>query len=169
VTSLETLERVYRRERPRLLARFRHFPVEDVEDALHDAYVIARRACREESEPSVSGFLATSMRYLLRRHFVRGEHRFVDRRGDHSDDLDCVDPRGASPDERLLQDEAFGMIVRALVELPADHRRVVLLRDLLDFSPQDVQGFEGISQRQYARRLERGHRRLRDELLGTEA
>jgi RNA polymerase sigma factor (sigma-70 family) len=72
--------------------------------------------------------------------------------------------RGATPEESYARREMRSLLARAITQLPSDLRQVCLLRDVLQYSTQEVADRLGISSVAVRLRLFRAHRRLHDEL-----
>ena len=69
-----------------------------------------------------------------------------------------------NPEERLARREMRKMMADAITQLPADLRRVCLLRDVLQYSTQEVAARLGISSMAVRLRLFRARRRLRETM-----
>ena len=72
--------------------------------------------------------------------------------------------RGATPEENYARREMRSLLARAITRLPADLRQVCLLRDVLQYSTQEVADRLGISSVAVRLRLFRAHRRLHEGL-----
>jgi RNA polymerase sigma-70 factor, ECF subfamily len=72
--------------------------------------------------------------------------------------------REENPEERCARRELGGMLADAIKQLPADLRQACLLRDVLQYSSQEVAERLGISVVAVRLRLFRAHRRLREKL-----
>jgi RNA polymerase sigma-70 factor, ECF subfamily len=72
--------------------------------------------------------------------------------------------RGATPEEGYARREMRSLLARAITQLPSDLRQVCLLRDVLQYSTQEVADRLGISSVAVRLRLFRAHRRLHEEL-----
>jgi RNA polymerase sigma-70 factor (ECF subfamily) len=77
-----------------------------------------------------------------------------------SDVAACQD----NPEERLARREMRKLMADAITHLPPDLRQACLLRDVLQYSTQEVAGRLGISAMAVRLRLFRAHRRLREKL-----
>ena len=75
-----------------------------------------------------------------------------------------VPARGENPEEGYARREMRSLLTRAITQLPSDLRQVCLLRDVLQYSTQEVAERLGISSVAVRLRLFRAHRRLHDEL-----
>ena len=71
---------------------------------------------------------------------------------------------GANPEERLARREMRKLMADAISQLAPDLRRVCLLRDVLQYSTQEVADRLGVSAMAVRLRLFRAHRRLREKL-----
>jgi RNA polymerase sigma-70 factor, ECF subfamily len=74
---------------------------------------------------------------------------------------------GNNPEEGLARREMRKLMSDAIVQLPPDLRRACLLRDVLQYSTQEVANRLGISAMAVRLRLFRAHRRLREQLSET--
>jgi RNA polymerase sigma-70 factor (ECF subfamily) len=68
------------------------------------------------------------------------------------------------PEERCARREMGRLLAKAIVQLPPDLRQACLLRDVLQYSTQEVASRLGISVVAVRLRLFRAHRRLREKL-----
>jgi RNA polymerase sigma-70 factor (ECF subfamily) len=71
---------------------------------------------------------------------------------------------GDTPEENYARREMRSLLARAITQLPSDLRQACLLRDVLQYSTQEVAERLGISSVAVRLRLFRAHRRLHDEL-----
>jgi RNA polymerase sigma-70 factor, ECF subfamily len=76
----------------------------------------------------------------------------------------AIPARGADPEEQCARRESARMLAEAIRQLPADLRQACLLRDVLQYSTQEVAERLGISLVAVRLRLFRAHRRLRETL-----
>jgi len=74
---------------------------------------------------------------------------------------------GDNPEERLARREKRKLMADAIAQLAPDLRRVCLLRDVLQYSTQEVATRLGVSAMAVRLRLFRAHRRLREQLSAT--
>lgn len=72
--------------------------------------------------------------------------------------------RGENPEERFAWREMRSLLARAITQLAPDLRQVCLLRDILQYSTQEVADRLGISTVAVRLRLFRAHRRLHEEM-----
>jgi len=72
-----------------------------------------------------------------------------------------------NPEERFARREMRGLMAEAITQLAPDLRQACLLRDVLQYSTQEVAERLGISAMAVRLRLFRAHRRLRDKLSIT--
>lgn len=71
---------------------------------------------------------------------------------------------GDTPEENYARCEMRSLLARAITQLPSDLRQACLLRDVLQYSTQEVAERLGISSVAVRLRLFRAHRRLHDDL-----
>ncbi len=71
---------------------------------------------------------------------------------------------GENPERAYVRRQQRGLMVEAIASLPAELRRVCLLRDVMEFSTQEVATKLGISATAVRLRLFRAHGRLRKSL-----
>jgi RNA polymerase sigma-70 factor (ECF subfamily) len=72
--------------------------------------------------------------------------------------------REENPEERYARRQMRSLLARAIIQLPPDLRQVCLLRDILQYTTQEVAERLGISGVAVRLRLFRAHRRLHEEL-----
>jgi RNA polymerase sigma-70 factor, ECF subfamily len=72
--------------------------------------------------------------------------------------------REDNPEQRCARREMRTLMAQAIAQLPADLRQACLLRDVLQYSTQEVSERLGISAMAVRLRLFRAHRRLREKL-----
>jgi len=72
--------------------------------------------------------------------------------------------RTDNPEQRFARQEMRGLMADAIAQLSPDLRRACLLRDVLQYSTQEVAEHLGISAMAVRLRLFRAHRRLREKL-----
>jgi len=72
--------------------------------------------------------------------------------------------RAENPEEQYARRELGRMLAEAIKQLPADLRQACLLRDVMQYSSQEVADRLGISVVAVRLRLFRAHRRLREKL-----
>lgn len=88
-----------------------------------------------------------------------------ERRGPNEETLGGGIPaREDNPEERYARREQCRLLADAIKQLPADLRQACLLRDVLQYSSQEVADRLGISVVAVRLRLFRAHRRLRENL-----
>jgi RNA polymerase sigma-70 factor, ECF subfamily len=75
-----------------------------------------------------------------------------------------VAARGENPEERFARREMRSLLARAITQLGPDLRQVCLLRDVLQYSTQEVADKLGISSMAVRLRLFRAHRKLHEVL-----
>jgi len=75
-----------------------------------------------------------------------------------------VAAREENPEERYARRQLRSLLARAITQLPPDLRHVCLLRDILQYSTQEVAERLDISSVAVRLRLFRAHRRLHEEL-----
>jgi RNA polymerase sigma-70 factor, ECF subfamily len=76
----------------------------------------------------------------------------------------ALETRDENPEQAYARREIGGMLTEAIRQLPADLREACLLRDVLQYSSQEVADRLGISVVAVRLRLFRAHRRLREKL-----
>lgn len=75
-----------------------------------------------------------------------------------------ITAREDNPEQRCARREMRALMAQAITQLPADLRQACLLRDVLQYSTQEVAERLGISAMAVRLRLFRAHRRLREKL-----
>jgi RNA polymerase sigma-70 factor (ECF subfamily) len=146
----------------------------DAEDLVQDTYVRAYRyRHRFQEGTNAKAWLFTIMTNLFRNRYRRVQARVPEERIDdpRQDFFIYEHLRAAglpvhlqSPEDTLLGREISPEIVRALEELPAPNRMVVLLVDLEEFAYREVAEILGIKIGTVMSRLHRGRRALQQKL-----
>jgi RNA polymerase sigma factor (sigma-70 family) len=75
-----------------------------------------------------------------------------------------IPAKQANPEQGLLRQESRRLLASAIALLPPDLRQVCLLRDVLNYSTQEVADQLGVSNVAVRLRLFRAHRKLREKL-----
>src|SRR5258708_5033378 len=90
----------------------------------------------------------------------------LEKNGSESGDnfAERVPARGENPEERFARREMRSLLARAITQLAPDLRQVYLLRDILQYTTQEVADRLGISAMAVRLRLFRAHRKLHEVL-----
>lgn len=90
----------------------------------------------------------------------------LEKNGSESGDnfAEQVAAREENPEERFARREMRSLLARAITQLAPDLRQVCLLRDILQYTTQEVADKLGISTMAVRLRLFRAHRKLHEEL-----
>jgi len=90
----------------------------------------------------------------------------LEKNGSESGDnfAERVPARGENPEERFARREMRSLLARAITQLAPDLRQVCLLRDILQYTTQEVADKLGISAMAVRLRLFRAHRKLHEVL-----
>jgi RNA polymerase sigma factor (sigma-70 family) len=146
---------------------------EDVsQEALLKAWSRLEQFSGNDDEPAAGDFRAWISRIganssidLLRQRRDAKMVSLEERRSPEEETLgNGIPAREDNPEERCARREMGRLLADAIVRLPADLRRVCLLRDVLRYSTQEVADRLGISIVAVRLRLFRAHRRLRENL-----
>jgi RNA polymerase sigma-70 factor (ECF subfamily) len=174
-------ELVVRRFAARLLAVARRVlgNEDDAHDALQDAFLSAFRGIeRFTGDARLSTWLhrivvnAALMRLRSRRR--RAEDSIDDLLPRFDDEGGWLEPPTSWRSEELLErDETRTQVRRAIEQLPARHREVLVLRDIEELDTGEVAGMLGISANAVKVRLHRARQALRTlierDVVGSEA
>ena len=136
----------------------------DARDVLQDAYLRAFRSLRKFRGDSAFGTwlhrITVNCSATLVAKRRRSWHVELD------DDLEVLELRAESdPETAAGTADDHQRLVEALVELPAQMRMVVVLRDVYDLPHEEIARELGISQTAAKVRLHRARRRLREQLF----
>lgn len=135
-------------------------PTADVEDLLHDVFVIAlRRHFTFRGEANVTTWL-----FRITHHVVRSRRRRSSVRallfGRHQEETAATTTLAATPYEEIERHERHLRLYRALDRLPDAYRTAVILYEIEGLSGEEVAGLAGISLGTLWVRLHRGRARL---------
>ncbi|MFF8609640.1 RNA polymerase sigma factor [Streptomyces sp. NPDC015346] len=131
---------------------------EDAEDAAQEALIILYRKI---GMLRASGALASWMFRIVRNECLRRARTTLGPRTPLRDD-----PVPSAEDEALRQLEA-GRVVAAVASLPADQRRVLIMRDVQGYSGRMVADALGLSTAAMKSRLHRARAAVRDRVRLT--
>jgi RNA polymerase sigma-70 factor (ECF subfamily) len=139
-------------------------PGADLEDLLHDVFVIALRrhfTFRGQAKIRTWLFRITSnvVRNRRRRGFMR---RLLLRR--HQDEMLAAAPTPATPQDEMERHERRNRLYRALDKLPDCYRTTLILFEIEKLSGEEVAELTGVSVDTVWVRLHRGRRRLLENL-----
>ncbi len=139
-------------------------PLEDLEDLLHDVFIVAvRRRFTSRGEGSVRTWL-----FRITEHVVRNRRRrrwvraLLFRR--HEDVLAAAAPMPATPQEEIERRERHRQLYRALDRLPDSYRTTLILYELEGLSGEEVAELTGVRVGTVWVRLHRARARLVDIL-----
>ena len=130
----------------------------DAEDVVQDAYVRALRFFSSLRSDDARSWLLTIVRntWYTRLSPARGANRttiYDDVTHDRPDD-------GLDPEALVIQQQAIEKVQRAVQELPADFREVLVLRELEELSYKEIAAVAGIPLGTVMSRLARARERL---------
>jgi RNA polymerase sigma-70 factor (ECF subfamily) len=135
-------------------------PTADLEDLLHDVFVVAlRRRFTFRGEANIKTWL-----FRITYHVVRGSRRrSLVRRllfGRHRDEIATAAPAATTPHEEIERRERHLRLYRALDQLPDAHRTPLILYEIEGLSGEEVAELVGISLGTLWVRLHRGRAKL---------
>jgi RNA polymerase sigma-70 factor, ECF subfamily len=130
----------------------------DAEDVVQDAYVRALRFFSSLRSDDARSWLLTIVRNTWYGRFsqARGANQttiYDDIAHDRPDD-------GLDPEALVMQQQAIEKVQRAVEELPADFREVIVLRELEEMSYREIAAVAGIPIGTVMSRLARARERL---------
>jgi RNA polymerase sigma-70 factor (ECF subfamily) len=143
-------------------------PTADLEDLLHDVFVIAlRRRFSFRGEANVTTWL-----FRITHHVVRSRRRRSYVRtlllGQHKEEIAAVTTSTATPHEEIERREQHLRLYRALDRLPDAYRTALILYELDGLSGEQVAELTGISLGTLWVRLHRGRAKLLAHLSAEE-
>jgi RNA polymerase sigma-70 factor, ECF subfamily len=143
-------------------------PREDVEDLVHEVFVVAiRRRGSFRGDASVKTWL-----FRIAHHIVRGRRRRERVRHwlfmRHVDELPATGARTVTPLEEMEQREQSARLYAALDRLSDDYRTALILYEIEGLSGEQVAELVGVSLGTLWVRLHRGRARLLRELAKEE-
>ena len=135
-------------------------PNADLEDLLHDVFVIAlRRRFTFRGDASIKTWL-----FRITHHVVRGRRRrsFVRRLlfGQRQDEIVATAPAVSTPHDEIERRERHVRLYRALDQLPDAYRTALILYEIDGLSGDEVAKLVGISLSTLWVRLHRGRAKL---------
>lgn len=112
------------------------------------------------------GRIAANASIDLLRQRRDAKHSSLDEKGGTGEETlgERVAAREENPEERFARRELRRLFADAIKQLPSDLRQACLLRDILQYSTQEVAERLGVSTVAVRLRLFRAHRRLREKL-----
>jgi RNA polymerase sigma-70 factor (ECF subfamily) len=142
-------------------------PTADIEDMVHDVFVVAlRRAFTFQGGATVRTWLFRITHHVvrnrMRRGFLRG--RLFNRR---RDELEATLPTPSTPHQEMERREEHQRLYRALDRLPDHYRTAIILYDIDGLASDDIAELTGVSVGSVWVRLHRGRAKL-FELLTNE-
>ncbi len=141
-------------------------PRADVEDLLHDVFVIAvRRRFTFRGNANVRTWLFRITHHVVRNRRRRGFIRALLFRR-HEDHLLATAPTPATPQEEIERRERHGQLYGALDRLPDCYRTTLILYELEGLSGEEVAELTGVPVGTVWVRLHRGRSRLVEVLTG---
>ena len=130
----------------------------DAEDVVQDAYVRALRFFSSLRNDDARSWLLTIVRNTWYGRFARAKG--VHLSTGYDDVTDDRHDDGLDPEALLMQQQAVAKVQRAVRELPADFREVIVLRELEGMSYKEIAAVAGIPIGTVMSRLARARERL---------
>lgn len=134
----------------------------------HDAEDVAQEACLRAMK-FFDGFHGDSMRpwllTIVRNTYLTWLQKNRRKETAPLEDEDEVEAGGANPEELLLERVDGQSLRKALDELPAEYKEVIVLRELEDMSYKEIAEVAGIPIGTVMSRLARARRRLQETLV----
>jgi RNA polymerase sigma-70 factor (ECF subfamily) len=142
----------------------------DAEDVVQDAYVRALRFFSSLRGEDARAWLLTIVRNTWYGRFPRRADRAATTTATvvTDEDIDNRPDAGLDPEAQLMQQQIVDHVRRALEELPADFREVIVLRELEGLSYKEIAGIVGIPIGTVMSRLARARERLAGVLTAGE-
>jgi RNA polymerase sigma factor (sigma-70 family) len=148
------------------LARWLTRNPQDAEDVVQEAYLRAYRFFHTFRGDSGRAWLLTIVRNTFYSWAQQNRHHAAllplaaDTDGDETDDAFCAE----GPEHALLRDADRDLVNRALADLPAEFREVLVLRELEDCSYREIADIAGIPMGTVMSRLSRARKLLKSRL-----
>ena len=130
----------------------------DAEDVVQDAYVRALRFFSSLRNDDARSWLLTIVRNTWYGRFAKA--KAVHQRTGYDDVTDERPDDGLDPEALLMQQQAVAKVQRAVRELPADFREVIVLRELEGLSYKEIAAVARIPIGTVMSRLARARERL---------
>jgi RNA polymerase sigma-70 factor (ECF subfamily) len=139
-------------------------PRADLEDLLHDVFVIGiRRRFTFRGEGSIKTWLFRITHHVVRNRMRRGFVRnLIFRR--HKDEIAGGAPSPATPHEEIERRERHVRLYQALDQLPDSYRTTLILYEIDGLSGEEVADLTGVSLGTVWVRLHRGRAKLLERL-----
>jgi RNA polymerase sigma-70 factor (ECF subfamily) len=139
-------------------------PNADLEDLLHDVFVVAiRRGFLDRGEASITTWL-----FRITHHVVRNRRRRAYVRGllfnRHRDELAAALPAHPTPQEEMERREEHAQLYRVLDRLPDRYRTALILYEIEGLSGERIAEMTGVAFGTIRVRLHRGRAMLLDLL-----
>jgi RNA polymerase sigma factor (sigma-70 family) len=129
----------------------------DAEDVVQDAYVRAIRFFSSLRSDDARAWLLTIVRNTW---YGRWSHARAHQTAEFDDPAHDQPDDGLGPEALAMQQQAVGRVQRAIQELPADFREVIVLRELEGLSYKEIAAVVGIPIGTVMSRLARARERL---------
>jgi RNA polymerase sigma factor (sigma-70 family) len=140
---------------------------EDREAILHDAYLVLLEKQRDGTLDPAAMAARELRAYLVQTAInktLNEGQRAERRRTEPLDDTALAAPDAArSPEERAAASLDRARLQEIVGELPRRRQAIVKLRFFFDRTPEEIQGYLGITERAYRRELERAMRQLGEQ------
>jgi RNA polymerase sigma-70 factor, ECF subfamily len=130
----------------------------DAQDVVQDAYVRALRFFSSLRGDDARAWLLTIVRNTWYGRFAR--QRGVERHAVFDESTDARSDDTLDPEALMIQEQTVEAVRRAVEELPADFREVIVLRELEGLSYKEIATIVGIPIGTVMSRLARGRERL---------
>jgi RNA polymerase sigma-70 factor (ECF subfamily) len=139
-------------------------PAADVEDLVHDVFVIALRRRREfRGDAKLSTWLFRIAELVVRKRRARNRlRRFLDML--HRSDEEATSPPNPTPLEEVERRQRCARLYRALDRLPDKYRTAVILCDLEGTPAEDAAHMLGVTANAVWVRVHRGRAKLHAQL-----
>jgi RNA polymerase sigma-70 factor (ECF subfamily) len=135
----------------------------DTEDAVQQAFLKLSRRPDVQQSPGLLSWLHTTVKHACMR-ILRGLGRRRAGLGQRAEWPDTLATSELSPEAALERLELVQRVHSAVAAVPADYRRVLILRDLEGLSGDEVSSMLGISEAAMKSRLHRAREMVRRHL-----
>ena len=149
------------------LARWLTHNDHDAEDVVQEAYLRAFRFFGAFRGGDSRSWLLKIVRNVYYTWIQRENSRRLSTVAD--EEMESVESHALSPEARLLHNADSERLRRALEQLPAEYREVIVLRELEELSYKEIADIAGVPLGTVMSRLARARRRLQQGLMAGES
>jgi RNA polymerase sigma-70 factor (ECF subfamily) len=161
-SGVDAVDELYDAYAPQVLRWARRLagPGADVEDLLHDVFVVAlRRRFTFRGQASIKTWLFRITHHVVRNRMRRGFLRGILFRR-RQDEMAAAKPSPITPQQEVERREQHALLYRALDRLPESYRTTLILYEIDGLSGEEVAELTGVNVGTVWVRLHRGRAKL---------